>query len=80
MSDRAPRARKRDSHKGEKTHRAEARRFLGTNMQQAMIRGLGRDEERTRAWLGTANQLKQEGEIGQGIVDNIVEKLKEAQE
>ena len=73
-------SRKGSDHRGEKSHRAEARRFLGTNMQQALIRGLGRDEERTRAWLGTANQLKQEGKIGQGIVDNIVEKLKEAQE
>ena len=74
--DRAPRGRK-DSHKGESTHKAEARRFLGTHMQQAMIRGLN-DEERARAWLGVANAKYQEGEIGKGIVENIAEKVRQA--
>ena len=78
MSDRAPRARKRDSHKGEKTHRAEARRFLGTHMQQAMIRGLGDDVERCQAWAGVAYEMYDNDELGQGIYLNIVEKLKEA--
>lgn len=79
MSDRAPRSRK-DRDKTEKTHRAEARRFLGTSMAQAMIRGLGQDEERCRAWLAVANAKKQEGEIGKGTVENIAEKVSEAQE
>jgi hypothetical protein len=39
-----------------------------------MIRGLD-DEERTRAWLGVANELKAEGEIGPAIVEAIVEQL-----
>ena len=79
MSDRAPRGRK-DTNKGEKTHRAEARRFLGTHMQQAMIRGLGDDVERAQAWLGEANRLQQEGEIGKGIVENIAEQVRAAKE
>ena len=78
MSDRAPRSRK-ESNGGKKTHRAEARRFLGTHMQQAMIRGLN-DEERARAWLGVANAKYQEGEIGKGIVENIAEKVRQANE
>ena len=78
MSDRAPRGRK-DTNKGEQTHRAEARRFLGTHMQQAMIRGLGQDEERTRAWMGVANELYQQGKIGSGTVENIAEKVRESQ-
>jgi len=79
MSDRAPRGRK-DSNAGEQTHRAEARRFLGTSMAQAMIRRLGQDEERTRAWMGVANDLHQKGELGSGVVENIAEKVSEAQE
>ena len=78
MSDRAPRGRK-DSNAGEQTHRAEARRFLGTSMAQAMIRGLGDDEERTRAWMGVANELYQQGKIGSGTVENIAEKVRESQ-
>ena len=46
-------------------------------MQQAMIRGLN-DEERARAWLGVANAKYQEGEIGKGIVENIAEKVRQA--
>ena len=76
MSDRAPRSRK-ESNSGDMTHRAEARRFLGTHMQQAMIRGLN-DEERARAWLGVANKMHQNDELGKGIVENIVEKVKQA--
>jgi len=79
MSDRAPRGRK-DTNKGEQTHRAEARRFLGTSMAQAMIRGLGDDEERARAWLAVANAKKQEGEIGKGTVENIAEQVRAAQD
>lgn len=78
MTDRGPRARKH-SDGGERTHRAEARRFLGTPMARSMIRGLD-DVERARAYLGVANQLKRDGDVGQVIVDEIVEKLKEAQE
>ena len=78
MTDRGPRARK-DSHKGEQSHRAEARRFLTTPMARSMIRGLER-EERCRAWLGVSYELKQEGEIGQTIVDEIADKVREAQE
>ena len=75
---RAPRSRK-ESNGGEQTHRAEARRFLGTHMQQAMIRGLN-DEERARAWLGVANKMHQNDELGKGIVENIVEKVRQANE
>jgi len=78
MTDRGPRARK-DSHKGESTHRAEARRFLTTPMARSMIRGLER-EERCRAWLGAANELHQEGEVSQTIVDEIADKVREAQD
>jgi len=77
--DRAPRGRK-DREKSESTHRAEARRFLGTHMEQAMIRGLGQDPERCRAWLGVANELHQKGEIGKGKVENIAEQVRAAQE
>ena len=76
MSDRAPRSRK-ESNSGKKTHRAEARRFLGTHMQQAMIRGLD-DEQRARAWLGVANKMHQNDELGKGIVENIAEKVRQA--
>ena len=76
MSDRAPRSRK-ESNSGNMTHRAEARRFLGTHMQQAMIRGLN-DEERARAWLGVANKMHQNDELGKGIVENIAEKVRQA--
>ena len=76
MSDRAPRSRK-ESNSGDMTHRAEARRFLGTHMQQAMIRGLN-DEERARAWLGVANKMHQNDELGKGIVENIAEKVRQA--
>ena len=79
MSDRAPRGRK-DTNKGDKTHRAEARRFLGTDMQQAMIRGLGDDEERARAWLAVGNEYHQQGKIGAGIVENIAEQVRAAKE
>jgi len=79
MSDRAPRGRT-DTNKGEQTHRAEARRFLGTSMAQAMIRGLGDDLERSKAWLGEANRLHQEGEVGKGTVENIAEQVRAAQE
>jgi len=75
--DRAPRGRK-DREKSDSTHRAEARKYLGTHMAQAMIRGLGRDEARTRAWMGVANELHQEGEIGAGVVENIADKVREA--
>ncbi len=70
----APPAR-RDSHRSEQSHRAEARRFLTTPMARSMIRGLD-DEERTRAWLGVANELQQEGKIGRTIVEEIAEQLK----
>ena len=73
---RAPRSRK-ESNSGNMTHRAEARRFLGTHMQQAMIRGLN-DEERARAWLGVANKMHQNDELGKGIVENIAEKVRQA--
>ena len=73
---RAPRSRK-ESNSGDMTHRAEARRFLGTHMQQAMIRGLN-DEKRARAWLGVANKMHQNDELGKGIVENIVEKVRQA--
>ena len=73
---RAPRSRK-ESNSGDMTHRAEARRFLGTHMQQAMIRGLN-DEERARAWLGVANKMHQNDELGKGIVENIAEKVRQA--
>ena len=76
MSDRAPRSRK-ESNSGNMTHRAEARRFLGTHMQQAMIRGLN-DEERARAWLGVANKMHQNDELGKGIVENIAERVRQA--
>ena len=76
MSDRAPRSRKQ-SNSGDMTHRAEARRFLGTHMQQAMIRGLN-DEERARAWLGVANKMHQNDELGKGIVENIAERVRQA--
>ncbi len=78
MTDRGPRARKH-THKGEQTHRAEARRFLTTPMARSMIRGLD-DEDRARAWLGCASKLKQEGEVGQVIVNEIAEKVREAKE
>ena len=78
MSDRAPRSRK-ESNSGSMTYRAEARRFLGTHMQQAMIRGLN-DEERARAWVGVAYEKYDNGEIGQGIYLNVVDKLKEAKQ
>ena len=76
MSDRAPRSRK-ENNSGDMTHRAEARRFLGTHMQQAMIRGLN-DEERARAWLGVANKMHQNDELGKGIVENIAERVRQA--
>ena len=78
MTDRGPRARK-NAHKGEQSHRAEARRFLTTPMARSMIRGLD-DEDRATAWLGEANRLKQEGEIGQTLVDEIADKVREAQD
>ena len=73
---RAPRSRK-ESNSGDMTHRAEARRFLGTHMQQAMIRGLD-DEQRARAWLGVANKMHQNDELGKGIVENIAERVRQA--
>jgi hypothetical protein len=76
---RAPKGRKNTS-KGDKSHRGEARRFLGTTMQQAMIRGLGDDEARTRAWMGVANEMHQNDELGSGIVENIAIKVQEANE
>ena len=75
---RTPRSRK-ESNSGSMTYRAEARKFLGTHMQQAMIRGLN-DEERARAWLGVANKMHQNDELGKGIVENIVEKVRQANE
>jgi len=72
-----PPARSNDTHRSEQSHRAEARRFLGTHMQQSMIRGLA-DEERARAWLGIANEKYQDGEIGKGIVKNIAERVRYA--
>jgi len=74
-----PPARSNDTHRSEQSHRAEARRFLGTHMQQSMIRGLA-DEERARAWAGVAYEKYDNGEIGQGIYLNVVDKLKEAKE
>ena len=73
---RTPRSRK-ESNSGSMTYRAEARKVLGTHMQQAMIRGLN-DEERARAWLGVANKMHQNDELGKGIVENIVEKVRQA--
>jgi hypothetical protein len=77
MSDRAPRKRKADDTQGDKSLRGEARRFLGTPMQSAMIRGLD-DKHRAEVWLGVANELKREGEIGVGTVEKIAEKVREA--
>lgn len=79
MSDRAPRKRKSDDTRDDRSLRGEARRFLGTPMQSAMIRGLD-DEHRARVWLGCANELHKEGEIGRGTVEKIAEKVKEASE
>jgi len=79
MSDRAPRKRKSDDTRGDKSLRGEARRFLGTPMQSAMIRGLD-DERRARIYLGVANAMHKEGEIGKGTVEKIAEKVREASE
>jgi hypothetical protein len=77
MTDRGPRKRKHKDNRGEQSHRGEARRFLGTPMQNAMIRGLD-DEDRARQWLAVANEKVQDGEIGRGIVERIAEKVREA--
>ena len=77
MTDRGPRKRKAKDHRGEQSHRGEARRYLGTPMQHAMIRGLD-DETRARCWLAVANEKVQEGEIGRGIVERIAEKVRES--
>lgn len=77
-NDRAPRKRA-SSEQGDQSLRGEARRFLGTPMQNAMIRGLD-DERRARIWLAVANELVQDGEIGRGTVEKIAEKVREAQE
>jgi len=77
MSDRAPRKRKSDDTRGDKSLKGEARRFLGTPMQSAMIRGLD-DEKRARIWLGVANAMHRDGEIGSGTVKKIAEKVREA--
>ena len=79
MSDRAPRKRKADDTQSEKSLRGEARRFLGTPMQTAMIRGLD-DEKRARVWLGVANEMQRDGDVGQGTVEKIAEKVREASE
>lgn len=78
MSDRAPRGRENSSDR-DKTHRGEARRFLGTPMQSAMIRGLD-DEERAQQWLGVANKMRQDSEVSPHIVEMIANKLREAQD
>jgi len=77
-NDRAPRKRAA-SEQGDQSLRGEARRFLGTPMASAMIRGLD-DERRARIWLAVANELVQDGEIGRGTVEKIAEKVREAQE
>jgi hypothetical protein len=77
MSDRAPRKRSPDDTQGEKSLRGEARRFLGTPMQSAMIRGLD-DERRARIYLGVANEMHRDGELGKGTVEKIAEKVREA--
>ena len=76
MSDRAPRKRSPSDEQGEQSLRGEARRFLGTPMQSAMIRGLD-DERRARIYLGVANELHREGEVGKGTVEKIAEKVRE---
>jgi len=77
MSDRAPRKRKSDDTRGDKSLKGEARRFLGTPMQSAMIRGLD-DERRARIYLGVANEMHRDGELGKGTVEKIAEKVREA--
>jgi hypothetical protein len=77
MSDRAPRKRKSDDTRGDKSLKGEARRFLGTPMQSAMIRGLD-DEHRAKMWLAVATEKRREGEIGSGTVEKIAEKVREA--
>jgi hypothetical protein len=79
MSDRAPRKRSPSDEQGEQSLRGEARRFLGTPMQSAMIRGLD-DERRARIWLGCANAMHKEGKVGKGTVEKIAEKVREASE
>jgi hypothetical protein len=78
-SDRAPRKRKSDGSNGEQSLRGEARSFLGTPMQDAMIRGLD-DELRARIYLGVANEMHRDGELGKGTVEKIAEKVREASE
>jgi hypothetical protein len=71
VSDRAPAGRTPSD-----KEKDEARRFLGTPMATAMIRGI-RDEDRARAWLGTANELRQEGEVGPATVERLADKVRE---
>lgn len=75
MSDRAPRKRKEAS-SGEQSHRGEARRYLGTEMQESLIRGIRRCE-RARAWVSVANEKFQVGEIDADTVELVGSKARE---
>lgn len=73
MSDRKPSARQPSDATD------EARRFLGTPMATAMIRGI-RDEERARKWLGVSNRMRQDGEVGKATVERLAAKVRELRE
>jgi len=75
VSDRAPRKRPGES-AGEQSHRGEARRFLGTEMQESLIRGIRRCE-RARAWTSVANEKFQNGEIDADTVELVGSKARE---
>lgn len=79
MTDRGPRGRTANSKGSGASHRGEARRFLGTPMAATMIRGL-EEEDRARAWLGVANELHQQGEVGSATVEKIAERVAAAKE
>lgn len=72
MTDRGPKARK----PSEKTESLEdeARRFLGTPMQDAMIRGL-EDEERIKAWLAVGYEMQKNGELGTSKYQAICKRM-----
>lgn len=72
MSDRAPRARK--GSESTDSLEDEARRFLGTPMQDAMIRGL-QDKERIKAYLAVARQMMNEGELGRAKYEKICKRM-----
>lgn len=72
MSDRAPRARK--GSESTDSLEEEARRFLGTPMQDAMIRGLN-DKERIQAYLAVAREMMNDGELARGKYEKICERM-----